>query len=249
MRIKSAARYQIYDYIRVIRIYYLFVIGLILLMLLGSAVLMNTGYFTLGGLDFITCLSLFIVGLLSFKESFLMMLQNSISRKTMFISRLISMAAAGVFAALIDRAIIFAGGILNKMNENLLITGIYDTRFEERKQILSSLAFNTEALLITMFLYFSISLFGYFISAAFYRMSKAVKSAVLIGFSSLIILLPMLDSSIFGRKIGLLLSKVIYFIMGGDKGSPYNLLISCILSMAVCSGLSWLIIRKAVEKR
>lgn len=250
MRAKAAIRYHINDYIKSIFVFYL-TISLITAFFGVTATLLNeSGHVTFGGVEAISAIFLFIMGLNSFKESFLMMLQNSVSRKTMFISRLISIVAASTLMAIIDRLIINAGKLVSKLNENILITGNYDIWFENRVEKLNVAAANLEAILITIFIHISVSLLGYLITMAYYRMNKVLKIVVSIGVpTTVVILLPIFDHLLFDGKLFRTFYKVLTFIFGGENRNPYNLLFSCAIFIVVCSGLCWLLIRKAVEKK
>lgn len=201
---------------------------------------------TLGGFEFLTSVMLFVLGLFSFKEMFLMMLQNGISRKTMFIGRLITMSAVSIVASIIDRLIINVGKIISKANDKIVIAGIYDMMFEQRNQ--KSLLYNLKAIFITIFLYMAVILFGYFIAAIFYRMNRAAKLAVAVGVPAfLLVVLPILDYTVFNGKVFLLINNFLNFVFAGDN--PYNLLITCLLFIAAVVCLSWVVIRKAVDKK
>ena len=84
MRIKTAVRYQINDYIKPVLIYYFSIFCLTLLFGMIPLIFGGNGRFSLTGIEFITSIFMFVLGLYSFKEVFLMMLQNGISRKQCF---------------------------------------------------------------------------------------------------------------------------------------------------------------------
>lgn len=247
MRIKPAVKYQINEYISQIRVYYISIFGVTAFFGLLSVITESSGMFSFGGYEFLTSIVLFIIGLFSFKEMFLMMLQNGISRKTMFIGRLISVFTISVIMAVIDRLFVNFGRMLEKINDKVIITGLYEMIFRLREAAVSRVVFNLEAVLITVFAYISVILLGFFIGTAYYRMNKVVKIAVSAGVpSAIFILLPLLNSMTDG-KLFKLINKLLNFVFSSDN--PYNMLLSCALFIVVCTGLSWLLIKNAVEKR
>lgn len=201
MNIKASSRYQIYDYKKAIRVYYLVIFLIIAFFGLLTLILAESGLFNLGGIEFITSIFLFVAGLNSFKELFLMMLQNSISRKTMFISKLITISVISIIMAVIDRIIINIGSLIANFTDEVSITSFYDMIFEKRVTRLNGFLANLEATIITILIYILLLLIGYFITAAYYRMNKVAKTVVSISVPSFfLILLPLLDTMVFNGK-------------------------------------------------
>lgn len=192
---------------------------------------------------------LFILGLNSFKDTFLMMLQNGITRKSMFIGRLITILATSVTMTVIDRLLANLGGLLNDISNRFVYTGMYEMVFQKRAESLNIVVMNLEAILITIGVYIAAMVAGYFITAAYYRMNKILKITVSIGVPTFFfILLPIIDAAVFKGKISAGIKRLIIFVFGGDTGTPYNLLLTCLAFSVIAIGLSWLLIRKAVER-
>lgn len=249
MNIKVATKYQINEYVKSIRIFYLVVILVIALFGTLTVVSSSSDFISTGGTEGSAIIFLFILGLNSFKETFLLMLQNGTTRKSMFIGRLITILATSAFMAVVDRFIVNIVGLFNDMSESFQISGMYEMIFNKRAESLHIVVMNLEAILITISVYAAVMIAGYFITTAYYRMSKMLKIAVSIGVPvSFMILLPVLDSLVFGGKVSVTLGRFFGFVFGSKTGNPYNLFISCIVFTIVGSGLSWLLIRKAVEK-
>ncbi len=249
MNIKVATKYQINEYIKSIKIFYLVVILVIALFGILTVFSSSTDFISGGGNEGSAIIFLFILGLNSFKETFLLMLQNGTTRKSMFIGRLITILATSAFMAVVDRFIVNVGGLLNDVSDRFQITGMYEKMFYERSESLHIVVMNLEAILITIGIYVAAMVAGYFITTAYYRMSKMLKIAVSIGVpTSLMILLPVLDAAVFEGKVAVALNKFFGYVFGGKTGNPYNLLLTCALFTVVAVGLSWLLVRKAVEK-
>ncbi len=249
MNIKGATKYQINEYIKNIKVFYLVVILVIVFFGILSSVNASTNFTSVGGIESATIIFLFILGLNSFKETFLMMLQNGITRKTMFIGRLITILAASVFMAVTDRFVVNVAGLFNDLNERFYMSAIYDEFFAGRVESLHLLVMNLEAILITIGIYAAAMVVGYLITCAYYRMNKTLKIAVSIGAPvTVMILLPVLDAAVFDGKVSVALGRFFGFILGVKTGNPYNLLITCVLVIIVGMGITWLLIRKSVEK-
>lgn len=250
MNIKVATKYQLNEYMKSVKIFYLVVVLVMLFFGITTQFNIPITFDSGSGIETTSMIFLFILGLNSFKETFLMMLQNSTTRRTMFLSRLITILATGVFMAIVDRFIVNLAGLLNDMSGRFYIKGMYEMIFERRAASLHIIVMNLEAVLITIGVYTVAMLGGYFITVAYYRMSKAAKIAVSIGVpASLMILLPIVDFAFFKGRLTNAVGRMFEFIFGGTTGNPYNLLVSCILLIIVALGLTWLLIRKAVDKK
>lgn len=249
MNIKSATKYQMYECITSVRIYYLVII-LVTVFFGGITSFGNaSGVRVNGGTEMPTVIFLFVLGLNSFKETFLMSLQNGITRKTMFISRLITVLFTGAGMAVIDRIILGFEKLYSSVNKNYHVSGMYEMIFNKRAESLNIAARNMEAALIISGINIAVIIAGYFITAAYYRMNKALKIIISVGVPvTAFILLPMLDHYTFNGKITAAIGRFLVFVFGGKAGNPYNLLLSCVVFAIVGIGLSWLLIRKAVEK-
>lgn len=250
MNIKAATKYQIKEYIKSIKIFYLVVALVIALFGVLVITTSSSSFTSTAGIEGSAMIFLFILGLNSFRETFLMMLQNGITRKAMFIGRLITILTTSVLMAVADRFIVNIGGLLNDMSESFQISGMYEMIFDKRAESLHIIVMNLEAILITIGVYAAAMVTGYFITTAYYRMSKVLKLVVSIGLpTSLFILLPVLDFAVFGGRVSVAFGKFFEFVFGGKIGNPYNLLLTCMLIVIVGIGLAWLLIRKAVDKK
>lgn len=249
MNLKTATLYQVKDYKNSVLIYYLVVVSVVTFFLITISVGDSSNFTSTGGIESATSIFLFVAGLNSFKESFLMLMQNGISRKTMFISRVISVGILSVIMACTDRILIFLMGLVNTGNGRFEISGLYEHFFAEHAAGRNVLQRGVEGILLAIVLYLASVAFGYFITAAYYRMSKALKIAVSVGVPvGIFLVLPVIDATVAGGRIGRFIAKALRFIFCFGEADPYNLILSCIGVFIVFFTLSWLLVRKAVEK-
>lgn len=249
MNYKAALKYQFAEFKKSVIIFYAIVIAVIALFMLLIATDNSSNFNSTGGIEMSSFIFLFVCGLNCFKETFLMMLQNGISRKTMFISRIVSMVGISVLMAIIDRIMVMLFGRFNGTNVRFNIVGLYEQYFSNHANNIGLLQKYAEGTLTTILLYLAAIAFGYFITSAYYRMNKALKAGVSIGVPvGLFIVLPLVDSALTNGKIMEVFSRFIEFAFGIKNGLPYNLMITSGLSFIIFFVLSWLLIRKATDK-
>lgn len=251
MNIKATTKYQLGEFKKYLATYYLVILSTFVFFTMffqvSGGVVSGANF----GLEFITAIFLFNCGLNSFKVNFLMMMQNGISRKTMFIGSSITFLLVSLFMSIIDRGIAVITNFFTKTIGGLSFKGLYDVVFSYRIAKFNGLLFELEAILIVCAMYMAALIAGYFITTLYYRMNKALKIIVSVVVPvTLIIILPLADSMVFNGKIGNLVSKLFVFIFGesGSNPSPYNMLLVCVMVIIITMGLSWLLVKKAVDK-
>ena len=249
MNIKAAIRYQRSDYLKTVRNFYMIIVLIIVLFVIAVELGDDSSIKSFGGIEMSTLIFLFVVGLNSFRETFLMMLQNGVSRKTMFISTIVTILSTSTLMAIVDRFLLVIGGLYSDLHENVIVTGMYDILYGKRSASMDAIPFNLEGVLIIIGIYISAMAVGLFITTAYYRMNKVLKIVVSVGVpATVFVFLPVLDGAVFGGRMSRAFIKMMNFILGGTSGTPYNLLLSCIIFTIVCFSLTWMLVRRAVEK-
>lgn len=250
MNLNASIKYQLYETKRPIIIFYVVILSVILISMTAHILFPDKIIISgnMNGFELTTMIFLFIAGMNSFRETFRMSIQNSVSRKTMFVSRLISTGIIGAGMALVDRILLSLGKLLQPENPSFAITSLHEVLYQRFDGGFLNVI---EGLLFTVASYIMIFLLGYFITVAYYRMNKGCKIAVSIGVPvSLFVIMPMLDALVFNHEIIRFFEKLIFFMFGfsNDAPRPFIGILSLILISAVFSGLVWLMIRKATVK-
>ena len=248
MRIKTAMNYHLSDAKRSLIIFY----GVVYVIAIGFWALskvFSQADFNYGGMESASMIFLFVAGLNSFKGPFRMFLQNGISRKTQFAGYAASLAILAVGMAVVDNLsdLLFA--------RTSMFFEMYGMRYVSSPIYLITYQAGTvqsfaEGLLWTIVQYFVLGMVGFFISALYYRMNKALKLLVSIGLPVLLfILLPIVDTNFTHGVIYDSLFRFIGFCMGYLNGfNPYYAVVSGIVLSLFLAGLSYLAIRRATVK-
>jgi len=254
MNIKAVCKYELKDHKIPIIIFYCVIVGLLIMLYISTVTLMRANTISGGqfsGMEMSTAIFLFICGLNSFKGTFRFTVQNGISRKTLFISHLITTWTLAVVMAILDKIVLFIVNVIGNTNENIVYKGILELFYERRYLGNSSdLAMHLDGFLFAICMYAAVLMLGYFITNFYYKMNKGVKIGVSVGVPvGLFIVLPIVEETFTKGKIIAFLIKFLSFAFGFDNGfNPYYAIVTFIIIFAVFSVLSWILMSKSVVK-
>lgn len=249
MNLKVSIKYQLNEYKWSILVFYSAVISILSLLLffaMRSTNGLNT--FSIEGFEGTSLIFLFFVGLFTFKDCFGLLIQNSISRKTIFISKLLSILIISIAMTLMDKIISFVVQHVIAGNESIYYLGLFREVFSD---VLRHNAFLLQivSLLFNFTLYLTFITFGLFLNVLYYRMNKALQIAVSVGVPvCLFIIIPLIDARITNNAIQSTFFKTFNFAYGLSNHNPYYSIVTSILNFAFFSLLIWLLMRKATIK-
>ena len=254
-KINTAIKYQLSNYRHTVLIMYLCVYIVILLTVLSHYLKDSIRISSSGGLEFISAITIFVVGLNSFKDNFKFFSANGVSRKTQLCSTVAALSTLSAVFAFIDtiNSIIFT----HITTYSPMFLQNYGWRFgysSDFSTVFASPALTPQILfenfLWLMFLYFSISMIGLFITTLYYRMNKGLKIAVSIAVPVVLINgFEPLDSYFFAGKITASIKTFFNAAFGFLNGyNPYISMMSMFVFAAVFAALAFLLARRAVLK-
>lgn len=255
MNIKASYNYQLFDLKKSILVYYFVIVCVYLFMTITMTVSLSmaeggnvSGQFN--GSDFSTMIFIFIVGLCSFKEVFGMLLQNGISRKSMFIGRLLTSLTIAFGMAIVDKVLlIIFKAAASLTNGRLTVGTLYEQTYLVSDKDLGDLKLQITSFFFNFFLYLAFTALGYLITNLYYRMNKAGKIAVSVSVPiGFLFVLPIFDSYVTNGRISNAIVRLIDSAFGLSSKQPINAIISGILAFVLFSALSWLLIRRAAVK-
>lgn len=253
--VQKVIKFQLAEYKLAIIIFYIASFGMISMIAMSVAKPSVSGNgieeSTISGFEVGTVIFLFILALSTFSESFKMMLQNGIARKTMFKGFLITTLILSVGMTIINEIILFAGDLLSSSHKNIILNGlfqqIYGTRYVQSS---GGTQMAIEGMLFLICLLAASMAIGYLITTIFYRINAYAKVAVAVSVPVLgIVVLPILDYFLTGGAILSAIGEFILFSFGIKNGhNPYYGMASLIIAYGLFTALSWVIVRRAVIK-
>lgn len=257
MKAKACFLYQILDLRWALLIYY-FVIFCITLLANFSVITMTSSLSIAGedtiimsGIMFSSCIFMFIVGLNSFTENFRFSLQNGVSRKTLFLTRLFTAGTTALFMGLLDQIFHSLINLVGKLSSSPLMSislfqQLYPTAWGNPVQgFFLSVIFG-------FCLLFLMANVGYAVVMLFYRVGKLGKVLVGAGVPALLIFgipaLKALDSMYFGERLRAFSNAVIQPVMDFAFNTAPNCMISLLVLAALFALFDWLLLRRAIVR-
>lgn len=248
MNIKAALKYQLEDHKKSIIIFYITILFVYLIAITSiwsiSTNVRVSGSFN--GMNVATAIFLFVSGLCSFRENFLMLGQNGISRKTIFTSRVIVNIIVAIVMAIIDKFIWIIFKAIAGSSGSMEFKTLFEMVGGNGLNGMSNLLINLGDIGFSIVIYLACIFVGYFITIMFYRLNKAGQAIVGAGVPVFfLVVLPIFDSVVAGGRINRFFSKVVTFAVG----TLDRFIISSIVISVVFAALSWLLMRRASEKK
>jgi hypothetical protein len=246
MRLKSVIKYNIYDIKNGVLIYYVVIAAIMGLLAFTQQIrIVNIG--SSDDIGFVSgaeasAIFLFVCGLNSFKQNYLYLSTNGITRKAQFYGFLSSSAIVAAAMAFIDTA---STNILNVfIDYRPMFYQIFKGFTAESSQFLITLM----NFLWSTSVYLLAFVIGYFITTLYYRMSRMLKIVVSVGVPALLIIgSPILVSYLYKSSYLNEFSAVIKFLADGN-GNPNVSVIISVLETAIIAGFSYLLVRRAPVK-
>jgi len=212
MKIKSAVRFYIKDFLKPVIIFYGILLAIFILEVMISSLLQGSE--DTGGMGPAVNIFMLVMGMNAFKSQFKLFMQNGLSRKTLFTGFLLGVLILAASLAVLDLAF----GWLQSMFLQ------YESPYMSRFGILydSDYASLGDSLLWNFLNYLALGMAGFFIGSMYYRLNKALKLTVSIGVPvTIFVVLPLIDGWFFRGEISSFCISAIAFCMG--YGSTVNI--------------------------
>jgi hypothetical protein len=245
MNLKATLKYQVYEYKNNVIIYYAGLITFNIFIL--SMVMKDNNPGMISGMETVSIIFLLMTGMFSFKEGFHMLMQNGVSRITIFKGRLLSGIILSLGVAFADVILLQIGKWYSInypiFNIHGLLEGIYN------RPNISVSRLRMEGIFYNFSIYHAVFLFGCFLSVIYYRLSKGLKTLMMFGIpATLFIGIPILDANITNGNIGKSMKLFIQLVLGIKNNNPYIAMVNGLIGFLIFSILTWLVMEKTMLK-
>ena len=206
MTIKPALSYSMSDSMKALAIYYTVIIAINGIMIILLRLFSSDGSFS--GLNLSTFIFNFILGLSTFRQTLLMLMQHGRSRHTVYLATAITATTLAVIMSSVDMILTVLLNMTDKFF-SLTVDGTAVTGLISGSGIF--MYFNT------MITYLLCGLAGFIISAVYYRMNTFQKIIVSAGVPlTILVVLPLVDS-LLKTNIFISLAKIAALVLLGDS--------------------------------
>lgn len=253
MNLKPTMSYYLKNSAKVLTRYYAIWAGITILFSALVTIVSVGGGVSNSGMEMVTTVIIFILGLCSFKDELHFFLQNGVSRRTAFISFFLHLAilcAATAAAEMIVGWVLEA--IVNLMNAD---KGSYISLFEMfyggRTMFTGVFSGGVVRYIWTFTLFLIAGTAGYLVTNIYYFFNKWGKVILSVGvWGGVFVLYPAADYYLFDGAIGRALSSFMGFLFGIDKGfNPLYFVVICIIASALLAACTWPLTRRAKIKK
>lgn len=238
--------YQLRDDRKAVIIYYAVILAVYTFVLISAGVsISGDGVIQSNGFGISTAIFMFC--LCAFKENFYMLSQNGVSRKSVFMGRVINAFTLSVIMSVLDVTLkSIYGFITGLLNESFLFESIFDMLYLEYIREVNSFVRVLMNLLFFIAVYFCFNMLGYLMGTLFHRLNKTIKVIFAAGLpTTIFVIFPIVDFTFFGGNMSMNLFNFIIDIFAIRSQQPLYAVLSFLVITAICSALSWLFIRKA----
>ncbi len=244
MKLSAAIRYHLNDRKKAVIIFYLVMLALMVLVT-GISISQhspNTFRMTFYSMEAAATIFLFVLGLNSFKDPFLMMIQNGITRKDILLSNVTALTAVALGMTLVDQALY---GVTNLI--------VSSTPVHYQAQIVNMFpaleTYGSFSVLLHNILYYGAAniaavLAGLLITTLFYRLNTVMKVVVPVG-AMILLNSDWLFAALFGSDF---MQKIVTFIGDMFFKTPVRSALCDLLLAVIAVLFTWLLTRRAQVK-
>lgn len=192
---------------------------------------------------FASCITVFVLGICSVREDLRLAIQHGVSRRTVFVSELLSTLAVCLFLAAAGELLLATAQAVTAGYENLHITDMYYGIYADWQLQEYSIGQHIEAMFFNLSLLLFANIAGMLLSLMFYRLNKAWTVIVAVGAPVIFFIgLPILMNAAGpAPKMSRLLTGFVDWVLS----SPWVWIFVFILAAVVIAIINWLLIRRA----
>lgn len=249
MRLKNAFLYHLSEIKRPVLIFYGILFSIFILSFVLSVVYQDVRT-QIAGVDFATAIFLFVMGCVTFNEIFPMLLQNSVSRKTMFKSRMAVALTAALFMSVVTALFTYGWreflDVLPFMPSVSVFSVFQSVYFQAQDHSLAVILWSALLMFcINLFMY----MIGMLLSLIFYRVNTLVKVLIAAGIPVLLIfVLPIVDAFFTKGQMLECFTHFINTVFGLSGREIWKGCVSLAVGSVLAGTASWLVMRRIPVK-
>lgn len=254
MNTLSSYKYQLKTYIKPMIIFFLVITAIDLLNVVVTLLLRTNTDSTvvgLGGEDGISLFFMFVIGISIFSENFYMLLQNGISRKSMYIGMLGSVVSASAICTVLNTVFAMLLELFTLGGSNFAVErSIAETLYMEHYLTLGYAGTILTNMLWLFAFCAAVNIVGLFIAAVMQRLPKYGKFVFWgLLFVVSMVILPIIDTTFCNGAIFEWLVDFVLLATGLRGCNPFAMVITSGVTFAVFAAVIWFLLRRMPAKK
>ncbi len=247
MNILSSYKFQVKSHLKPIVIFFSIIAVLDIISVAMSFDLVDIN---ISGQEIGVFIFSFVMGISIFSENFHMLIQNGISRKSMYIGRIAAVLTVSAICSVLQLVVSRLFNLVLEGIGNSPSTSFCEILYKDYFAGTGYIAGLFTDFLLTFSLILALTSVGYFIGTLMYRLPKYGKYLF---WGALwvvcMIVVPALEYLFFDGAIWNALFNFVLFVTGIGSGNPFVLPISCGVVFAVFSAATWFILCRLPVKK
>lgn len=240
MRIKQMTNYMLKNNLRIVALY-LGVVAVLLFVLVAAVVLGAAPATTLDG-GVTSTIFLFVLGIVSFFQFLKVGFSCSISRRTVFLSLIVSGLVLAGIIGLLDLILTWVvPQLLFEYAEPFASYRSFFVAPNAALMVVGSVGYHLAQVLVAL-------IFGYFVGGLYYRMNRGLRIAVSVGVPVALFVVPSVTfSHLTSPALRELLMRLNNFVINLMQ-APFHHMLFALIATAVFTLFLWLLMRRAPVK-
>lgn len=257
MKLKQTLRWQLGDMRLTLLFFYAIFFAVLALSITGGLVFTvdaDLGYDPQGAIiasELCSLIFLFVVGICYLDDTLPMLIQNGVSRRTVFIGTVASQTVIALGMALLDRALtMLLQSILTLANTGIEAVSLFDLVFASGYFVVDPPATGLRTLIPAIGFYFLALAAGMLIYCIYARLHKRGRVAISIAVPGFFVFgLSMLDEAVFHGAISTGMERMAQWCIDLGARQPVAALGLSLAVTALLWGCTWLLLRRMPLKK
>lgn len=203
----------------------------------------------LSGMEFITVIFIFIMGYYALRNNFGPLIQNSISRKTIFINEgLVSLTFTLILTSISELLLIITkivASVVSVPNNTIECSSLYENIYNLEDVSFGGIFFHITNYLYNYFLFLFFMITGFLFSLIYYRISRIVKIILNVCILSVVLMYQQIVERMSNTRLKEAVSDFADAIFGISSNQPAFAMITFLILSAIVAYFIWLLLRRA----
>jgi len=236
MNLKPAYRYQFKNFLKGSAVFYIIMAFIITAFMVLSVNIGENSSINFGGYGLSVAIYMFVVGIVYIRSDLRLCLQFGISRRTAFLSELLSLLSISVILSIAGELVTASAQAVASGKPNVFVFDFYQLIYLGTDRVSPTFGQHIMSAFTNTSLFCSVCIVGMFFSLLFWRLNKFWTIVVAISIPFALNGIPYLLV-----KLGVNLNPLVKWI----ASSPFCFILTCFVIAALVAIIDWCLLRNA----